>query len=218
MVCSVDGRTLPEKWHYPEVAGLFEKTAAKIDVDAWLVGRTTMQEFSSRKTRSPRKSTARMPKKDFVAPTGRKTFAVAIDPEGKCHWDTNAVDTEHVIEVLTERVSSAYLAQLRAVNVSYIFGGRRELDLRVVLQKLNRLFGIRRVRIDGGGTVNGSFLAAGLIDELSLVVIPVADGTAGSRTVFDVPDDNPKRVASRMKLQSVRRLKNDAIWLRYAMK
>jgi len=64
-------------------------------------------------------------------------------------------------------------------------------------------------------TVNGSFLAAGLIDEVSLVLAPVADGTVGSPTVFDVRSGNANRMAAGMTLQSVRRLNKDALWLRY---
>ena len=132
-----------------------------------------MEEFSSHRPRQKLAGPFRVPKTDLVADHKAKTYAVAIDPSGKCHWDSNMVSTEHVIEVLTEKVPAEYLAHLRARNVSYVFGGKTSLDLRIVLEKLNRLFGIKRVRIDGGGSVNGSFLKANLIDEFSLVLAPV---------------------------------------------
>ena len=185
MMSSVDGRILSAQWPIRNAAKLFERTAATIKADAWIVGRTTMQEFSSESKRK-RGGRFAVPKTDFVGQYDAKTFAVVIDPSGKCRWDSNMTDTEHVIEVLTEKVTGEYLDHLRSQNVSYVFGGKRQLNLKVVLNRLARLFPIRRVRIDGGGTVNGSFLAAGLIDEFSHVVVPVADGSIGSPAVFDV--------------------------------
>ena len=145
-------------------------------------------------------------------------FAVVIDPSGKCRWDDNMVSTEHVIEVLSETVSSAYLAHLQSKNVSYIFGGKENLDLELVLQKLHQLFGIKTVRIDGGGHVNGSFLAAGLIDEFSLVLAPIADGTTGSPSVFEISENYEGRNASRFKIKSVERIYDEFLWIRYEVK
>ena len=146
---SVDGRIKQTIWGLKDHHKYFEEPAAKIKADAWLVGRITMQEFSSKKKYNLNSYKGEVPKKDFVAKQSSKTFAVVIDPSGKCFWDTSMVSTEHVIEVLTEKVSSQYLEHLRYKNVSYVFGGKNELNLKLVLEKLNKLFGIKRVRIDG---------------------------------------------------------------------
>src|SRR5688572_18859847 len=149
MLGSVDGRIKQNIWGFKNHHKYFEETASKIKADAWLVGRVTMEEFSSKK--KPVITTrASIPKTDFIGKKS-KTYAVVIDPSGKCFWDTNMVSTEHVIEVLTEKVSSKYLEHLRDKNVSYIFGGQTELNLDLVLRKLVKLFNIKKVRIDGGG-------------------------------------------------------------------
>jgi 2,5-diamino-6-(ribosylamino)-4(3H)-pyrimidinone 5'-phosphate reductase len=215
MLGSVDGRIKQNIWGFKDHHKYFEETAAKIKADAWLVGRVTMQEFSSRKAYPKARGRVNIPKEDFVAEYDAKAFAVVIDPSGKCNWDTNMVSTEHVIEVLTEKVPGHYLQHLRSRNVSYIFGGETELDLKLVLRKLNKLFGIQRVRIDGGGHVNGSFLKAGLIDEFSLVLAPVADGTIGSPTVFEVEEGYGRRKATQFQLKSVKKIYNDFLWIRY---
>lgn len=215
MFGSVDGRIKQNIWGLKDHHKYFEETAAQIKADAWLVGRVTMEEFSSKKVHLLSKGKVTIPKEDFVAPKVSKTYAVVIDPSGKCYWDTNMVSTEQVIEVLTQKVSSKYLEHLRSKNVSYIFGGKKELDLELVLTKLNKLFGIKRVRIDGGGHVNGSFLKAGLIDEFSLVLAPIADGTIGAPTVFEAEKGYGKRKATHFKLNSVKRIYNDFLWIRY---
>ena len=215
MLGSVDGRIKQNIWGLKDPHIYFEETAAKIKADAWLVGRVTMQEFSSKKVYDISSSTTDIPKEDFVAPITADMFAVVIDPSGKCFWDTNMVSTEQVIEVLTEKVSPGYLEHLRSKNVSYIFGGKETLDLDLVLQKLHHLFGIKVVRIDGGGHVNGSFLKAGLIDEFSLVLAPVADGTIGSPTVFEAQEGYGNRKATHFKIKSVDQVYENFLWIRY---
>lgn len=215
MLGSVDGKIKQDIWGLKDHHKYFEEPAAKIKADAWLVGRVTMQEFSSKRPLAASKERFSIPKEDFVAERVSKTFAVVIDPSGKCNWDSNMVSTEQVIEVLTEKVSSRYLAHLRSKNVSYIFGGEKELDLNVVVKKLYSRFGIKTLRIDGGGHVNGSFLKAGLIDEFSLVLAPFADGTIGAPTVFEADEGYGKRKATRFKLKSVKKIFDDFLWIRY---
>jgi 2,5-diamino-6-(ribosylamino)-4(3H)-pyrimidinone 5'-phosphate reductase len=212
---SVDGRIQATNWDIKKASEYFEKPASKIKADAWIVGRTTMQEFSSKKPYLKRKGTFRIPKTDFIGEHKSKTYAVAIDPSGKCHFDSNMVSTEHVIQVLTEKVSGEYLDQLQRKQVSYIFAGKTEIDLAKAMKKLRKLFGIKVARIDGGGGVNGSFLKAGLIDELSLVLMPIADGAMEVPTVFDAERGHTKRRATHLKLKSVKHLKNGSLWIRY---
>jgi 2,5-diamino-6-(ribosylamino)-4(3H)-pyrimidinone 5'-phosphate reductase len=212
---TVDARIRAHNWPSSNAAGLFEKTAEAIKSDAWIVGRTTMQEFSSSKSHTLKKPNSPIPKKDFVGRHAAKTYAVAIDPSGKCRWDKNMVSTEHVIEVLTEKVSGAYLNHLQEKQVSYIFAGKSEIDLNTALRKLNSLFGIKKVRIDGGGVVWGTFLKAGLIDEISHIVVPIADGSIGTPTMFDAEKGHTKRKAKALRLKSVKKLPGGVLWIRY---
>jgi riboflavin biosynthesis pyrimidine reductase len=180
MLGSVDGRIKQNIWGFKDHHKYFEVPASKIKADAWLVGRTTMQEFSSKKTHTLTKLKGDVTKQDFVAPQVSKTYAVVIDPSGKCFWDT-----------------------------------KDSLDLALVLKKLYKLFGIKRIRIDGGGHVNGSFLKAGLIDEFSLVLAPLADGTIGAPTIFEAEAGYGRRKATHFKLKSVKKIFNDFLWIRY---
>jgi riboflavin biosynthesis pyrimidine reductase len=212
---SVDGRIQVHNWPRLNTSGIFERTAETFRSDAWVVGRTTMQEFSSRKAHRLGGPDRSIPKEDFVGAHSAKTYAVAIDPSGKCRWDSNMVSTEHVIEVLTEKVSTAYLRHLRDKQVSYIFAGKTSIDLKVALAKLAKLFGIRKVRVDGGGVVWGSFLKASLIDEISHLIAPVADGSVGTPTVFDAEQGHTDRKAKALRLKSVKRFPGGVLWVRY---
>ena len=61
--------------------------------------------ISSQKPRRKRRGRFDISKNDFIGKHTEKTYAVVIDPSGKLNWDVNYVDTEHVIEVLTEKVT-----------------------------------------------------------------------------------------------------------------
>ena len=92
--------------------------------------------------------------------------------------------------MLTERVFDSHLAGLRRDSVSYIFAGERELDLGLALEILNRELGIERLLLEGGGGSNGSFLRAGLIDEISIAICPAVDGAKGAPSIFDSGDQD----------------------------
>jgi riboflavin biosynthesis pyrimidine reductase len=99
--------------------------------------------------------------------------------------------------------------------VSYVFAGKTAIDLGVALGKLAELFGIRKVRVDGGGKVWGSFLKASLIDEVSHIVVPVADGSVGTPTVFDAEQGHTRRKAKALRFKSLKRLPGGVLWMRY---
>jgi 2,5-diamino-6-(ribosylamino)-4(3H)-pyrimidinone 5'-phosphate reductase len=212
MLPSIDGRIVTAGWRLGSAFHAeYERTAASFDADAWIIGRISMEPYAGR-ARLPARP-GRQPPGDFVARRDAPSFAIAIDPKGKLRWESGSIDDDHVITVLTEDVSNRYLAFLRQQGVSYVFGGRRRIDLPVVLAKLRGLFGIRKLLLEGGGTINGSFLAADLIDELSILVAPVADGGIGTPSLFDArAGAGPAR---RLKLISVEQRRGDLLWVRY---
>jgi len=213
---SIDGKIVPANWPSLKIASAaYERIARTLDADAWIVGRVSMAPYAGR-SRVPRRTRKqRRPRRDFIADTTAQSYAIAIDPSGKLMWRSNAIDREHVITVLSDRVSDDYLAFLESRGVSYIFGGRGSIDLQRVLPKLRTAFGIRRLLLEGGGKINGSFLAAGVIDELSILIAPVADGSIGTSTLFDAKAG--KGLARELRLISIARIKGDLVWLRYKM-
>lgn len=212
---SLDGKILSSHWKLPASSKYFEEPASKIHADAWIVGRVTMQEFSAKHAGPRRKGRFQVPPGDFVAKKNR-TYAVGIDPSGKCRWTTDMTSTEHVIMALGD-VPAEHLDHLRNAGVSYVLApGKKkgEIDLALVLHKLVTLFGIETARVDGGGHVNGSFLREGLVDEVSLVLAPIADGRTGSLSNFEIGKDG-RHPAVHMKLKSVKKIYGDFLWIRY---
>ena len=216
MLPSIDGRIVIRDWKLPNATREYERTAATFDADAWIIGRISMEPYAG-KTRVPaRKNGERIAREDHVAEHEATSYAIAIDPSGKLTWRSSDIDGEHVITILTEAVSDDYLAFLQSQGVSYLFGGKSRIDLPKVLRKLRARFGIRTLLLEGGGKINGSFLAADLIDELSILVGPVADGSIGTASLFDVEDR--KAPPRRLKLVSIEKRAGDIVWLRYKVR
>lgn len=77
------------------------------------------------------------------------------------------------------------------------------------------LFLIETIMIEGGGLINGSLLNEGLIDELSLLLLPIADGTPKTPTTFEVSEYLQKRPATHLRFIEVKQLEEGILWLRY---
>ena len=213
MLPSVDGRIVLRGWNLPNATAEYERTAATFEADAWIIGRISMEPYAG-KARVPRRASREpIAREDFVAPHEASSYAIAIDPSGKLRWSASDIDGEHVVTILTESVSDDYLAFLQAQGVSYLFGGKSRIDLPRVLAKLRAKFGIKRLLLEGGGKINGSFLGANLIDELSVLIGPVADGSLGTPTLFDV--DNRRAPARSLTLLSMEKRAGGIVWLRY---
>ena len=64
---------------------------------------------------------------------------------------------------------------------------------------------------------NQAFAAAGLIDELSIVLAPAADGDSGSASLFETGGFSTAAPTA-YSLKAVEQIENDTLWLRYTAK
>jgi riboflavin biosynthesis pyrimidine reductase len=221
MVASIDGRILHSRWRPQSRDGgdLFERLHAKIGGDAWLVGRVTGQEFAKAQGYEPRadRSYGREP---WIARRGAGAYGVVLDAHGRIAWGRADIGGDPIVAVLTEQVSDAHLAGLRKDGVSYFFAGEREMHLASALKFLNRELGVKRLLVEGGGTINGEFLRAGLIDEISLAICPAVDGARGAPSVFDSSEEDAglRAPLAGMSLESCEVLDGGAVWLRYRLR
>ncbi|WP_237480414.1 dihydrofolate reductase family protein [Lichenibacterium dinghuense] len=216
MITSVDGRIRTSRWSPFEGRGEYEKVHDLLEGDAWMCGRVTMSGYA-RGTAPYPATDERLPRTDHVAKRDAPSYAVALDASGKLVWGRDAIDADHLVVVLSEAVPDAHLAGLRHDGVSYVFGGRHEIDFGRVLESLNREFGIGRLIVEGGGRINGSLLKAGAVDELSLLLAPAVDGLAGGGALFDydgAPDDATAK-GLRLTLLSSQPREGGVMWLRY---
>jgi len=220
MNASIDGRIHHSRWRPAanRMAGLFERIHEQLGGGSWLTGPVTGIEYSQVESYDHR-TTETYPREPWFAQRNATAYGIALDAYGKIAWGRSEIGGDPIVAVLTGSVSDAHLAGLRQDGVSYIFAGERELDLRLALEHLNRELGIERLEVNGGGRANGSFLRAGLVDEISLAIFPAVDGAKGAPSVFDSGDDESSAPAPlrAMTLQSSEVLDGDVVWLRYRL-
>jgi riboflavin biosynthesis pyrimidine reductase len=221
MCTTIDGRILASRWaDLPAVirsGKLFETTAASFGIGAWLVGTTTMKEFADGnfKLKPSRQQIERV---DHLANSKAKSFAIGADAKGVLRYKRNDVDGDHVVLLVSQLVGNDYLAHLRAAGVSYLFCGRDHVDVRIALNKIAGVLGLRKVLLEGGGTFNGAVLKAGLIDEISQVIVPMIDGGAGVAGICDIPGKAPGKSAAALRVIQHKKLPGGVNWFRYRVR
>jgi riboflavin biosynthesis pyrimidine reductase len=207
-----------------EPAQDYERINASYNPQAWLCGRVTTDEnFTHYRKPDLDENAPPVPEGDYVAVRGAEMHYVSVDGSGRIGWESNTLrykdrPAAHVIEILTDKASNAYKAFLRAKDISYIIAGQDQLDCQLAAEKLKALFGVETLMLSGGGFINWSFLQAGLVDELSLVIAPLADGQNDTVTLFEKSDYLPASAPAEFALKSVEKGKGDSVWLRYSVK
>jgi 2,5-diamino-6-(ribosylamino)-4(3H)-pyrimidinone 5'-phosphate reductase len=206
---SADGRTD----HFAGDVGVYYRTAAQLPHDAVLAGSATLVAaahtvgIDMSEEDSGERGTA----------GNGVPWLVIVDSGGKItrfDWLRAQPHWRGPIVAHTAATPAAHLDLLRRNEVKPIEAGIEKVDLADLLGRLAREYGVERVRVDAGGTLNGVLLRAGLVDELSLLIAPYAVGGTSPRGVFTAPDladDAPVG----LRLTSVEQPEPGTVWLRY---
>ncbi len=225
MITSIDGRLHPSRFTAPAhgisadfLRGHYETVAGGFQADGWIVGRRTMAEMVNGVERAVGNISA-VDRKPHIANRDDRDLAVSIDPSGRLHYGSDNVGGDHIVAVLGEQVSDAYLSELREDGVSYIFAGPKGDDLPGAMAQLVSVFGIKMLLLEGGGTINGAFLKQRLIDEFSTLIYPGVDGVAATPSIVDWRGDGDQRpgAGQSLRLISCERLEGGMVWLRHAV-
>jgi 5-amino-6-(5-phosphoribosylamino)uracil reductase len=184
--------------------------AVRAGCDAILVGAATVRQDNPRLlVRSAARQDARVAR--GAAPNPVKvtvTSSCDLDPEARFFA---LGDVDKLVYCASNSLPEA---RKRLGEVAVVVDGGEPLDLgRVTADLYGR--GIRRLMVEGGGTMHTQFLAEGLADELQLVVAPFFVGD--SRAPRFVHDGSfPWGPHRRAALAEVRQI-GDVVLLRYAL-
>lgn len=190
MLSSLDGGLHPSRWTKSPDGGrsdwssIYEAWHKTLKGDAWMVGRVTMAEMATGTPHAPA-GPFKVERPCHVADRSATNYAVALDTSGKLHFKSGDMDGDHIVVLLGRDVPDSHLAELKQDGVSYIVSTEDELDPGSMIDTLGREFGIQRILLEGGASINGSLFAAGLVDELSLLVAPALDGRVASQTIVE---------------------------------
>lgn len=226
MMSTLDGRIDGDRWNLPRSGRTVDEATAcyfdisdRLDAQAWMLGRTTVQMHHAPHIFDHDGKPPAAGYQPFLGERTTRRSLVVLDPKGRIRYERGRVEGDDVIVVLSAQVSDAYLAHLRGLGISYLFAGHDGRDLALAMQTLGTTFGTRRVLLEGGGVINGAFLRAGLIDEVSLMLYPGIDGLSGIHTVFECqgPAECLPSEGVTLELTHLERLPDGIVWLRYIL-
>lgn len=199
----------------------FGKIRDSYHADAWLYGTTTVKEFT-RFEKPEILPEDHEEAQDHAVVHNESLCFVCVDPKGEIGWKDSVFKRAgrpdaHVIEILTEQAGDAYKGFLKRKGISWITAGKDELDMRLACEKLKELFGIERMLVAGGGVMDWTMLEQDLADELSIMIVPEADGDVPSARVFEDFSGKSDRAVS-FRLESVNRAEPDGVHLVYKVR
>jgi 5-amino-6-(5-phosphoribosylamino)uracil reductase len=184
--------------------------AVRAGCDAILVGAETVRRDNPRLViRSQTRRDDRAAR--GLHPTPLKVTLTAggqLDPDAKFF---TMGDVEKVVYCASAAIDKT---ADRLGAVATVVEGGNPVDLALVVDDLHAR-GVRRLMVEGGGTVHTQFLTAGLVDELHLVVAPFFVGDSRARRFVD-DGAFPWHADRRATLAEVRQI-GDVVLLRYAM-
>ncbi len=188
--------------------------AATWKEDATLVGSETMLAGMGQLGKESEEELAEWK----VDPQDGRPLVVVPDSRGRLRiW--SAIRSQpywkDVVVLCSLSTPSDYLDYLKRQKVRYIVAGEDKVDMRAALERLTEDFGVRTVRVDSGGTLNGVLLRQGLASEVNVLIHPCLVGGTSPGSMFRPPDASSMEAVVDLKLQHSRRLKGGVIWLRY---
>ena len=222
-ISTIDGRISGDDFYLKEMEPIHEANFSyrnTLDCDAVMNGTVTCAEIYADGMGEPATCKCKREcREDNILFKEGDKCCICIDPLGQLIWSSNYVDRpvmpkSHVVEVLTEKVSEEYIQGLKELGISYIFAGTDETDLELLLEKLSD-YGIRRLLVTGGGTINYALLKNGLVDEVSVVISPIVAADKNCVSTFERSEFAGGNYGGALQLISVKELKDGSILLRY---
>ena len=120
-----------------------------------------------------------------------------------------------ILVICSRSTPQEYLDFLEERNVKYMIIGYDKVNLGTALEELNVQFGVRNLRVESGGNLNGSLLRDDLVDEICVLIYPNLVGGTTTNSIYKAPDLISKEGVLDLKLLKIKKLKNEIILLHY---
>ena len=212
---SVDGRidcAMTEKLPGDEYYKILDSFNAK----TFLYGRVTAELEMALPGKFVSKENLPLSKEAFYKAISSDGYEVIVDSHGTLLWDDQINAEKPLLIITTEKVNKEYLNYLKEKHISWIATGKDKIDLKRASEILNEEFNVDRMIVLGGGHINGGFLEANLLDEISILIGSGIDGRKGMCAVFDgLPMNSDVKL---LKLEKVESFDSGAVWIRYKVK
>ena len=142
---------------------------------------------------------------------GKNPIRVIVDGEAKTPLGARVLDASaKTIVVVSEKAKRQKLEKLRAAGADIIVAGEGEVNLRTLLEKLGS-FGVRKLLLEGGSTLNWGMLKQGLIDEVRVAIAPRMVGGERAKPLVGGAGFARVREGVKLELLGIRRVGEDLL-------
>ena len=143
---------------------------------------------------------------------GKNPIRIILDSHGTIKTNSRIIKTckrVPTIIVVSEIISKSNLNRLKKFPLDVIVCGKTQVNLNKLLSILLKK-GIKTVLLEGGGTLNRSFLKKNLIDEMIIALTPYVLGTENTVSLFE-GISFPSKFKTPLKLKNVQKSSNEII-------
>jgi len=143
---------------------------------------------------------------------GKNPIRIILDSHGTIKNTSKIIKTAKnvpTIIVTSQLVSKRNFSRLKKLPLDVIVCGKNQVDIRKLVPILCKK-GIKRILVEGGGTLNLSFLKNNLINEIIVTITPFVLGSENSVNLFEGILKSTKTLSS-FKLKKVQKNTNEIV-------
>ena len=144
---------------------------------------------------------------------GKNPIRIILDSHGTIKNTSKIIKTckrVPTIIITSEIISKSNLNRLQKLPVDIIICGKNQVNLTKLLPVLSKK-GIKTVLLEGGGTLNRSFLKKNLIDEMIIALTPYVLGSKNTVSLFEGLSFPSLKIKFSLKLKNVQKNGNEII-------
>ncbi len=144
---------------------------------------------------------------------GKNPIRIILDSHGKIQNNSRIIKSckrISTIIVVSEVISKSNLNRLQKLPIDVIICGKNQVNITKLLSILSKK-GIKTVLLEGGGTLNRSFLNKNLIDEMIIALTPYILGSKNTIDLFEGVSFPELKTKLPLKLKNVQKTGNEII-------
>ncbi len=144
---------------------------------------------------------------------GKNPIRIILDSHGTIKNNSRIIKTcKHVPTIIatSEIISKSNLNRLRKLPIDVIICGKNQVNITKLLSILSKK-GVKTILLEGGGTLNRSFLKKNLIDEMIIALTPYVLGSENTINLFEGMSFPSSKIKFPLKLKNVQKSGNEII-------
>ena len=144
---------------------------------------------------------------------GKNPIRIILDSHGTIKNNSRIIKTckrVPTIIVTSKIISKPNLNRLRKLPIDVIICGKNQVNITKLLSVLSKK-GIKTILLEGGGTLNHSFLKKNAIDEMIIALTPYVLGSKNTISLFEGLSFPSLKIKFPLKLKNVQKNGNEII-------